>query len=198
MQNLNPTELLNAQQQAQEKLKTHIEGMTDPTVGDVIGGRRTIVKEYPVLPSGLPYKKFRQGATYGKLPTNLQNRIALGFGSDRISYSFAQVNNQKFTVQFTPATEADEQALAKLLPEGEITDVSQLPSSIPSHLVSVIPELSLNGTVVKRADAMRLGSEVNVSYQLSGPLTTYAPYNYSVIAGSYCSWKCSRVLRRNL
>jgi len=179
VQNLDPTELLNAQQQAQTQL------LTDPTVGDVIGGRRTIIKEYPTLPSGLPYNKFNQGPTFGKIPTNLQNKVAVGFDSNRQTFPFAKVNNEKVTLQFTPATQADEDALAALLPEGEITDVSQLPSSIPSYLVSVIPELSLNGEVFLQGNAMRLGNEINLTYQLSGPLTTYAPYNYSVIAGSY-------------
>jgi hypothetical protein len=186
VQNLDPSGLLAAQEQAQTDLQAYIDNnLTDPTVGDVIGGRRTIIKEYPTLPSGLPYKKFNQAQTYGKLPSNLQNKVAVGFGSNRVTFPFAKVNNQKVTLQFTPASQADEDALAALLPEGEITDVSQLPSYIPSYLVSVIPELSLNGEVFLQAGAMRLGHEINLSYQNSGPLTTYAPYNYSVIAGSY-------------
>ena len=32
---------------------------------------------------------------------------------------------------------------------------------------------------------MRLGEEIDLTYQQSGPLASYAPYNYSVIAGSY-------------
>jgi len=53
------------------------------------------------------------------------------------------------TLQFTPATQADEDALAGLLPEGGITDLSQLPSSISGSLARVVPELSLNGEVLK-------------------------------------------------
>jgi hypothetical protein len=50
-----PTLLQNAQIQAQQQLEAYIqENLTDPTVGDVIGGRQTIVQEYPMLPSGLP------------------------------------------------------------------------------------------------------------------------------------------------
>jgi hypothetical protein len=95
------------------------------------------------------------------------------------------VNNEKVTLQFTPSTQADEDVLTALLPQGEITDVSQLPSNVAGYLLSVRPELSLNGEVFLTDSAMRLGAEINLTYQISGPLATYAPYNYSVIAGSY-------------
>jgi len=65
----------------------------------------------------------------------------VGFGDNLNNFAFAEVNNQQVTLQFTPATQADEDALAALLPEGDITDLSQLPSSIPSYLINVIPEL---------------------------------------------------------
>jgi len=186
VQNLDPTELLAAQEQAQQAIQDHIENnLTDPTVGDVIGGRRTIVKEYPTLPSGLPYTKFNQGATFGVVPSNLQNKTAVGFGNQRTVFPFAQVNNQQVTLQFTPATQADEDVLASLLPEGEITDVSQLPNSISSSLVRMIPELSLNGEVFRQGSSMRLGEELELTYQFSGPLTTYAPQRYSLPVGSY-------------
>ncbi len=186
VQKLDPSELLAAQEQAQTQLQDYIENnLTDPTVRDVIGGRRTIIEDYPVLASGLPYTKFNQGATYGAIPSNLQNKVSIGFNNNRVTYPFAKVNNEKVTLQFTPATQADEDALAALLPEGEITDVSQLPSNIPAYLARVIPEISLNGEVIVQDSAMSLGNEINLTYQISGPLATYAPYNYSVIAGSY-------------
>ena len=186
VQNLDPTALLQAQEEAQTKLQEYIENnLSDPTVGDVIGGRRTIIEDYPILASGLPYKKFSEGATYAEIPESLQNKVSIGFNDNRMTFPFAKVNNEKVTLQFTPATQADEDALAALLPEGEITDLSQLPSNISGYLLSVRPELSLNGEVFLTDNNMRLGNEINLTYQISGPLATYAPYNYSVIAGSY-------------
>jgi len=155
------------------------------TFEDAVGSRRTIVKEYPTLPSELPYTKFNQGAMFGLVPSNLQNRAAVGFNGERTVFPFAKVNNKKITVQFKPATQSDEDALVALLPEGEVTDVNQLPSNIPGFLIRVIPELSLSGEVFRQGNVMTLGDEVNLSYQISGPLTTYVPYNYSVVAGSY-------------
>lgn len=186
VQNLDPTALLNAQEQAQQALQDYIDNnLADPSVGDVIGGRRTIIQEYPTLPSGLPYGKYFQGPTYGELPNGLQNKVTLGVGETQTTFTFAEVNNQKVTLKFTPANEEDEAALAALLPEGEITDISQLPSRIPSYLVNVIPELALNGEVFAQGSAMQLGQEIDITYQISGPNAQYASYPYKVPAGSF-------------
>jgi len=73
------------------------------------------------------------------------------------------------------------------LPQGEITDLSQLPKSIPSYLVSVIPELKLNGETVKTGTPMRLGEELPwvTAVSFAGRGLIQAPRNYYVIAGSY-------------
>lgn len=187
--------LQNAQIEAQQKLEAYIQNnLTDPTVGDVIGGRQTIIQEYPMLPSSLPNKIVVTGSRYDKLPGQLQQKITWAFGKDilgdlidQVSFPFAQVNNQKITLSFKPATEADEQALQSLLPEGEITDISQLPSTIPSYLVNVVPELAVNGQVVKTGGAMKLGEELPFVTALSfaGRGQIHNPRTYNVIAGSY-------------
>jgi len=187
--------LQNAQTQAQQKLETYIQdNMTDPTVGDVIGGRKTIIKEYPTLPSSLPNNIIVSGSRYDHLPNSLQQTINWAFSkdlfgqmNDPVTFSFAKVNNQKITLSFKPATEADEQALQSLLPEGEITDISQLPRSIPSYLVSVIPELKFGGQVIKTGSAMKLGEELDfiTATSFAGRGQTQSPRTYKVIAGSY-------------
>jgi hypothetical protein len=187
--------LQNAQTEAQQKLEAYIQDhLTDPTVGDVIGGRQTIIQEYPMLPSSLPNRIVVTGSRYDKLPGQLQQKITWAFGKDilgdlidPVSFPFAKVNNQKITLSFKPATEADEQALLSLLPEGEITDISQLPTTIPSYLINVVPELAVNGQVVKTGGTLKLGEELPFITALSfaGRGQIYAPRTYHVIAGSY-------------
>ena len=189
-----PTILQNAMDQAQTQLEDYINtNLNDPTVGEVIGGRKTIVKEYPVLPSSLPNRIVTEGARYDKLPTSLQQRVSYGFGVDILgdplissTLPFSKVNNEKITLSFRPATQADEDALASLLPEGEITDISQLPSSIPSYLITVIPELKVKGEVVQSGMGMSLGEELDFVTQvrLAGN-RIQAPRTYKVIAGSF-------------
>ncbi len=193
----NPAILETAQTQAQQKLETYIQNnLTDPTVGDVIGGRKTIIKEYPVLPSSLPNPIKVTGTRYDKLPAALQQTITYGFIkgilgdiSDPLSFPWAQLNNKKVTLSFKPATQADEDALASLLPEGEITDISQLPTSIPSYLVRVVPELKVEGQVVKTGGAMKLGEDLDFTtgIKFAGRGQLQSPRTYKVIAGSYLS-----------
>ncbi|MBN2701233.1 MAG: hypothetical protein JXR29_07270 [Methylothermaceae bacterium] len=190
-----PTLLQNAQSEVQQQLEAYIqENLTDPTVGDVIGGRQTIVQAYPMLPSGLPNQIVVTGSRYDKLPAKLQQTITWGFGKDilgdlidPVSFPFARVNNEKITLSFKPATEADEQALLSLLPEGEITDISQLPTSVPAYLINVVPELAVNGQVVKTGSAMKLGEELDfvTATRFAGRGQLQSPRTYKVIAGSY-------------
>lgn len=196
VQNLNPAVLQNAQTQAQTALQTYItNNLPNATVGDVIGGRKIIQKTSTVLPTGLPYYpgvKVR-GATYGALPSALQNAMTLAFGTDPIgepinpvTFPWPKLNNHKVTLSFKPATAADEQTLASLLPSGPITDPSQLPSSIPSYLIYVIPEVAVDGQVVGRGNAMRLGEDLNFYYGVErvGGIGNQT-YTYPVVAGSY-------------
>jgi hypothetical protein len=189
--------LQDAQTQAQQKLQTYIQTqMQNPTVGDVIGGAKTIIQEFPMLPSGLPNRIVATGARYDKLPAGLQQHIRYSFGSDiegnmidPVDFAFANVNNAKITLSFKPATEADEQTLASLLPQGDIIDLSQLPQSIPSYLIKVIPELKLNGQTVKAGSAMRLGEDVPLvtATSFAGRGQIQSPRTYNVTAGSYLS-----------
>ena len=192
VQGLDPTILQAAQTQAQTKLEDHINGMTDPTVGDVIGGKKIITDNGKVLPSSLPYKTIITGAKYGYLPVGMQNFMTFAFGKDTmgqlinpVSFPFPYLNNHKVTLSFKPATLEDEQALLALLPEGEITDPSQLPSSIPSYLISVIPTLAVEGTVRGQGLPMRLGEEIKFIQSITRRGNIPDTLIYPVTAGSY-------------
>jgi len=58
-----------------------------------------------------------------------------------------------------------------LLPKGNITDESQLPSSIPLY-INVKPQLKLNGKVIQELEATRLGSEYTLKQTLYKPTQT--------------------------
>jgi len=180
--------LADAQQQAQSRLEHYIaENLDDPTVGDVIGGRRTIVQEFPVLPSALANRVVAVGATYDRVPHSLQQRVSwsLGTSDTPVSFPWARVNNRKVTLSFRPATDADEQTLQSLLPEGEVTDPNQLPRSIPAYLIEVVPELKLDGEVVAAAAPMTLGEDLNLVTRVTYPTTSVPAHTQTVVAGSF-------------
>jgi hypothetical protein len=98
------------------------------------------------------------------------------------------LNNEKVTLSFRPATPDDEAALQALLPEGEVTDISQLPSSIPSYLIEVIPEFKVNGELKITGAPMALGEELVFNTRIKFPGRSKSEnYDYKVIAGSYLS-----------
>ena len=190
-----PTILEAAQTQAQTALENYItNNLPNPTVGDVIGGRQTIIEAFPVLPSALPHHVITEGARYGQLPSSLQQKITFGFYtdifgdiSDPLTFPWAQLNNEQVTLSFSPATPDDEAALQSLLPSGQITDISQLPSSIPSYLVNVVPELRVNGQIVKTGSPLQLGEEITFRFDPTFVSQGTIPKQYNVIAGSYLS-----------
>ncbi len=185
--------------QAQAKLETYVDtNMTDPTVLDVIGGKKTIIREYPTLPSSLPNEILVTGARYAALPASLQQKVTISMestdiysmldGDRTVTFPYAKVNNEKVTLSFRPATDADEAALEAYLPDGNITDISQLPSSLPANLIEVIPEVKVNGEVVLSGDTMNLGAELDIA------MTPYMPgvgslskEAHTTVAGSYLS-----------
>jgi transglutaminase-like putative cysteine protease len=181
-----PTLLQEAQAETQRALAAHIEDtLSNPSMGEVIGGRRAIVQNYPVLPSGLPYKTLVTGVRYGSLPDQLRHRMRFAFHSQTLTYPWAKLNNRCLTLTFRPATEVDEVALQALLPAGEITDPGQLPEHIPAYLIEVVPEMRLDGALIASGDPMGLGEELPFSFHTLHPLETRRPYSYPVVAGSY-------------
>jgi hypothetical protein len=132
------------------------------------------------------------GASYGTLPTALRPTMSYAFASDvlgdpidPVTRPWAAINNARITLSFRPATADDEAVLLALLPEGEITDLSQLPASIPAYLVNVVPELRIDGELVKTGVAMKLGEELEFVFQVKTPLQEFPPYTYRVPAGAY-------------
>jgi len=191
VQGLNSDIIANAQTQAQQNIKTYIDGMTNPTVGDVIGGRTIQQQTLPYLAGTLPYPGSVRGNTYAQLPANLQTRVTLGLGWDPYDQSYQQsqtyplyqLNQRSITISFRPASTADQNALAALIP-ANITDPSQLPSFLPSS-ISVIPEIKRDDQVLLTAGAMALGEEIGTGYSFQTPTQSYLDRTDSVIAGSY-------------
>lgn len=193
MQNVSTSALDNAQAQARTSLQAYVQNMTNPTVADVIGGKKIKQLTNTILPTGLPYRSLLIGARYGALPSGLQNKYELGFGIDILgdvniaaSFPMAKVNNHKLTLSFKPSTATDEQTLMSLLPDPS-ADPSQLPSSIPSYLINVTPEIAFEGEVVARGTPMRLGEELELVFQVTHVQHSPMIKTYKVAAGAYLS-----------
>jgi len=183
--------------QSQEQVFSDVEkyigdNLTSPLVSDIIGGRINIIEELLLLPALLSNKTI-VGVRYSKIPKLLQHSVKIAFSTqfgqlvDPIELPFAILNNQKISLSFSPAAIEDNEAILALLPDGDITDISQLSASIPSYLINVMPELSVNGNVIKTGTSTRLGNEIDFSYAIKFGDSPEQLTRSPVIAGSYLS-----------
>lgn len=190
---LNPAILQNAQETAQTAVQNYItQNLPNATVGQVIGGSTIVSSASTVLSATHPYTVVVKGANYGTLPSQLEQSITFALGVDTlgdpenpITFPWPQLNNQQVILSFAPATSADQQALLSLIPSGQITDISQLPSSIPAYLIKVIPQLKANGSIVAAGSSMTLGQELTFVFTPNFAGRSSISNTYNVIAGSY-------------
>lgn len=166
--------------------------MPNATIGQIFGGRQIILQQPPILPASLPNHLVTVGARYASLPPQLEQQITFAFGMDDSgnplspqTFPWAQLNNQQVTLSFRPATAADQAALNGLVPSGTITDVSQLPASIPAYLINVVPELKLNGTVIMTGNSIGLGQDLDFVFNPTFVSSGTQSYDYILPVGSY-------------
>lgn len=157
VQNLDVGLIEAAQEQVADAMQTFIEEqMDDPTTGDVLGGRKAIIQERGELTERPDNRIMLRGAAWPSLPDSLRNSLRVTFDVDYLTgqpqggvvLPWASVNNHRLTLSYRPTTEADEQALLAMLPEGEITDLDQLPQTLPGHSISLTPEIKFDGEIV--------------------------------------------------
>jgi transglutaminase-like putative cysteine protease len=192
VRDLNGSVLLDAQRHAEQALEVYVQQLEVPTIGDVIGGRKAVLRADVVLPSGLPYQRAFDGVRYASMPGVLSPKIVVGFGVDvfgqplkKVSFAWAELNSRKVTVSFRPASADDEAALAGLIPEGGLSDPSAIPSSIPAYLIEVVPELRVEGQLRLEGVPMPLGQELPFTYSVTDPAHGVRHYPNQIVAGSY-------------
>lgn len=176
----------------QQSLEQHItDNLTNPTVGDVIGGRRTIILEYPTLPASLHNKILFKANDFAEMQDQMRPKYRLAFKKDilgdiqnPLELNFAQLNNHKLTLSFKPATQEDEEALVGLIPENA-QSIEELPSSIPAHLIQVVPQVALDEVVIKTGEPMYMGYDLTLYYQLEFTNGQRMNKEYAIPAGSY-------------
>ncbi len=191
---LNAGILETTESQVQLALSSYLTtNLPTANIGNVNGDHHLIQQSASVLSATLPYRVLIVGARYGAFPRSLQNSMTLALGFDELGepinpvrFPLARLNNHKITFSYRPASQADEQTLVSLIPNG-LTDLTSVPTSIPAYLVSVIPRIAVDGQVVSEATARRLGEDVSIVFGVeSAGNTAQTPfYEYRVPTGSY-------------
>jgi len=165
---LNEQIVQQAQTSGSEAISTYIQqNEQNATVGDVLGGRTIVQAQASMLPASLPYSVTVVGARYASLPSTLEQQITFALSTETdgtqdqpMTFPWAQLNNERVTLSFVPATPAGEAAIQSLLPAQPWSTSSQFPSSLPAYLINVVPELMVDGNVVMSGPAMQLGDTI--------------------------------------
>jgi len=144
-----------------ERLTTYVESQdADATLGEVIGSKRIRQQTASMLAGTLPYTVNIVASRSAALPADLrwQFRFALD-GQMLLERSLPQLAGKTMALSFKPASQADEDALKSLIP-ADADGPEDLPTSIPTSLVKLTAEFSVDGESVATGTTRQLGTEL--------------------------------------
>lgn len=167
--------------------KTYIEQTkTDATVGDVLGTKNIQTRKYPILASGLPYKRLQTTSNFSVLPDHLRHQIQYKFytsNTDKVldnsafSYqtSLAKLSDQRISFTYEPTTEADRAVIDAAFENYQ--------TQFPAYLVNMTPTLKIEGQLVAGGtDSYQVGTEQILKVTIQTPWYSQSK-NYSFISG---------------
>jgi len=178
------------------------------TVGDVLGKKEIIKKEYPYLLGTLPYRGAIRGAAFAELPDTYRHKLSFNVKNDtidissfdpdapptadssmNITKSLPELAGKKITLSYSPATPQDEAVINSYLPnphaDGTPIQISELPSSLPAYLINVKPELRIDGQVVATGAPVGLGGTNIFTMTFSDPSYGSSQVVNYIDAGEY-------------
>ena len=189
VQNLNSTLLKTALTDYQSRIQTYIDSQKpNATLSDVLGDKKIIEQQFPVLMSGLPYTTLVKTGSFTVLPDSLRHYFNLKLFStalDRatdspsLSYSLSlpKINARRLGLTFVPSSDTDAQLLQRY------RDL-QTSEELPLYLIHVQPQLQLDGQALATGESIVMGSDQYWETSFSSPnnSNSYA-HSYTVTAG---------------
>lgn len=165
-------------------------------VGDVLGRKDIVKKEYPYLLGSLPYRTAVKGSTFTAIPDTLRHNLTFSVQKDdfdetplTITKGLPELAGKKITLSYAPATPQDEAVINSYLPkphaDGTPIQPGELPTSLPAYLVNVKPELRLDGQVVATGTAIGLGTTETFIMNFYDPVTGDSVVQHLVDAGAF-------------
>lgn len=170
------------------------------TVGDVLGTKSIVQAQRPVLARGLPYQLMVRGNVWTQIPESLRHKFQFQLYTtvlDRLldtpivdfTQSLPLLADQKITLSFVPASQADADLITSYLPtppaDGSPIDPSAFPTSLPGYLIQLMVELRVEGQVVVSAGPFTMGQELVSVQGLYDPLKGWQEDENAAVAGEY-------------
>ncbi len=196
-------------QDYQTRVQSYIQqNYPNATVGDVLGKKEIVKKEYPHLLGTLPYQTAVKGATFATIPDSLRHKLSFNVKNETVDLSFfdpdapvavdnslsiskslAELAGKKITLSYSPATAQDEAIINAYLPtphaDGTPIQPSELPSQLPAYLINVKPELRIDGQVVATGAPVGLGGTNIFTMTFSDPSYGTSQVTNYIDAGVY-------------
>ncbi|MCK4911774.1 MAG: transglutaminase domain-containing protein [Thermodesulfovibrionales bacterium] len=170
----------------------------DATVGDVLGTKKIMKHEFPVLMGTLVYKTKAVHSRYREIPDSLRHKITFSVAPTSSNYyvapfsitkSLPEIAGKKITLSYSPATQADEDVINSYLPtphaDGTPIEPSELPTSLPAYLINLKPELRIDGNVVATGGSLTMGSAENMKMTFHDPVRSDDIVSNIIEAGEY-------------
>ncbi|MDD2850685.1 MAG: transglutaminase domain-containing protein [Desulfuromonadaceae bacterium] len=161
------------------------------TVGDVLGKKEIVKKEYPFLLGTLPYRTSIKGSTFNEIPDTYRHKLSFNIKNDTVDLSaydpdavivdtslniiksLPELAGKKITLSYSPATPQDEAVINSFLPtphaDGTPIQPNELPSQLPAYLINVKPELRIDGQIVATGAPVGLGGTNIFTMTFSDP-----------------------------
>jgi hypothetical protein len=199
--NVNSLLIQQTMQDYQTQVQNYIfQNYPNATIGDVLGKKEIIKKEYPYLLGTLPYRTIVKGANYTSIPDSQRHKLTFNVTKDiydselgtpiNIIKSLPELAGKKITLSYSPATNADEAVINSYLPQphpdGTPIQPNELPTSLPAYLINLKPELRIDGVVVATGSSVGMGTNETFTMTFSGPgLNASDVITNEVKAGNY-------------
>ena len=167
---------------------------SEATVRDILGYRTIVKHEFPYLLGTLPYLVTVNGGTVSELPDQYRHKITLRLSGSadtvEITRNLAELAGKSVSLDYAPATQADEDAVKALLPRlepGETIDPALLPSSFPAYLIMVKPRIKIDGVEIASGQAVGLGQPQALIVSFTEANASVDSFSRKVSAGEYLS-----------
>ncbi|MDN5923383.1 MAG: hypothetical protein L0H70_00105 [Xanthomonadales bacterium] len=157
----------------------------DATVGDVIGSKTIVPETLPLLAASLPYTVTAIASRMDTLPDNLRWKFHYALeGETLMTKSLPSLAGHLMALSFDPATAQDEATLESYIPKN-ITDPSQLPTSLPAGVVKLKAQFSIDGQTIATGPIYSLGDDITVTKGVYQPNVGWQDRTKSYAAGDY-------------
>ncbi|MDP2786125.1 MAG: hypothetical protein Q8O38_16265, partial [Sulfurimicrobium sp.] len=162
VQNLNGANIQNALTGYQTQVKSYIDSAKpNATVGDVLGSKTIIQKNYSILMGTLQYKTLAVGSRMASLPDSLRHTVTIRlFDSDigkaldnpvmELNIPLSKLGTRRLGVTYVAASPADQAIIDSYKAQGA--------KSLPAYLIHMKGQLKLDQQVLAETPAGTMGA----------------------------------------